>query len=96
MGRRPSDQEFKLAREIKELKEQNHRQEDEIKKLKQQLEKSQPKVEAEGRRDKKKPGKPILKPCPDCGAEVKITDLPHATMELCSAGCGFRNVRSKK
>jgi hypothetical protein len=90
MGRRPSDQEFKLAREIKELKEQNHKLEDEIKKLKKQAEKTQPKE------DKKKPGKPIAKPCPDCGAEVKTTDLPHATMELCSAGCGFRNVRSKK
>jgi predicted RNase H-like nuclease (RuvC/YqgF family) len=94
MGRRPSDQEYKLNRQLKELKELNQRLEDEIKQLKKKVEK--PKVEAEGRRDKKKPAKVIAKPCPDCGAETKITELPHAKMELCSAGCGYRNVRSKK
>lgn len=90
MGRRPSDQEYKLAREIKELKEQLHKLEDENKKLKKQLDKTQPKEEPE-----KKKGKIIKKPCPDCGAEVRITDLPHATMELCSAACGHRSVRNK-
>ena len=94
---RPSDREFQLKRTIKELKEQNGRLEDEIVKLKRQLAKSTPIVEEIGsRRQKKKPDKPVSKPCPDCGMEVKITDLPHAVMELCSAGCGFRLVRNKK
>jgi hypothetical protein len=96
MGRRPSDQEYALQRQIKDLKEINSRLEDQVKKLQFQLEKSEPKVETEGRRDKKKPAKVIAKPCPDCGAETKITELPHAVMELCSAACGHRNVRSKK
>lgn len=90
MGRRPSDQEFKLAREIKELKEQNHKLEDENKKLKKQAEKTAPKEAT------KKAGPPVGKACPDCGAQLGITDMPHAIMELCSAACGFRQVRSKK
>lgn len=89
MGRRPSDQEYKLHRQLKELKEQNLRLEDEIKQLKKKTEKTAPK-------DEKKPGKAITKPCPDCGAQLGITDMPHAVMELCSAACGHRNVRSKK
>lgn len=88
MGRRPSDQEYKLHRQLKELKEQNLRLEDEIKQLKKKTEKIAPK-------DEKKPGKAITKPCPDCGMEVKTTDLPHAKMELCSAACGYRLVRNK-
>jgi hypothetical protein len=39
--------------------------------------------------------KKIAKPCPSCGAELKITELPHAVMELCSAACTYRNVRKK-
>lgn len=89
MGRRPSDQEYKLQREIKELKELNHKLVDEIKKLKKQAEKTKPE-------ESKKPAKVAAKTCPDCGAELRITDLPHATMELCSAACGYRNVRNKK
>lgn len=30
--------------------------------------------------------------CPDCGAEIKTSKLPHAKMHLCSAACGFRRV----
>jgi len=87
---RPSDREFQLKRKVLELEEQNGRLEVEIKKLKQQLEKDKPKEYI------KKAGKAVQKPCPDCGAEVKSTDLPHAVMELCSGGCGYRLVRSKK
>lgn len=86
---RPSDREYELKRQVKELKEQNEKLELEVRQLKKQLTKEAPKEFS------KKPGKAILKPCPDCGAEVKSTDLPHAVMELCSAGCGFRLVRKK-
>jgi hypothetical protein len=86
-----------FRRRIKELTEQNGRLEDEIVKLRRQLAKSTPIVEEIGsRRQKKKPDKPVSKPCPDCGMEIRITELPHAVMELCSAGCGFRLVRNKK
>jgi len=87
---RPSDREYELKRQVKELKEQNERLEVEIKKLKKQIEKTEVKDPYV-----KKQGKPVVKPCPDCGAEIKVTDLPHAKMELCSAGCGFRQVRNK-
>jgi len=89
---RPSDREFALKRKISDLEQQISKLEDENKRLKKQLDKS----EIKDLTDKKKPTKLINKPCPDCGKEVKITDLPHAVMELCSAGCGYRNVRSKK
>lgn len=87
---RPSDREFQLKRKVKELEEQNGRLEVENAKLRKQIEKSEPLKE-----NKKKPAKSISKPCPDCGAEVKCTELPHAIMELCSASCGYRKVRNK-
>jgi regulator of replication initiation timing len=87
---RPSDTEYKLRHQIKELKEQNERLEVENARLKKQLEKTEVKDP-----NPKKKGKVIAKPCPDCGAETRITDLPHAKMELCSAACGYRNVRNK-
>jgi DNA repair exonuclease SbcCD ATPase subunit len=90
---RPSDREFALHRKIKDLEDNNRKLEVEIAKLKKQIDKEEKK---ENLTQPKKPAKVILKPCPDCGKEVKITDLPHAVMELCSAGCGYRNVRSKK
>jgi regulator of replication initiation timing len=88
---RPSDREFELKRQVKELKEQNEKLETEIRQLRKQIDKAQPKDPDA----KKKPGKVIVKPCPDCGAEIKLTELPHAVMELCSAGCGYRKVRNK-
>jgi hypothetical protein len=89
MGKRPSDKEFELKRQISDLKAQIHKLEDENKKLRKGADKTAPKE------DKKKPAKTILKPCPECGSEIKSTELPHATMELCSAACGYRNVRKK-
>lgn len=89
---RPSDREFQLGRKIKDLEEQNRRLEIEVAKLKKQIEKS----EEKGLTKPKKAAKLVNKPCPDCGAELKVTDLPHAVMELCSAACTYRNVRSKK
>jgi len=88
---RPSDKEYALFRQIKELKEQILKLETENSKLKKQIEKEAPKDEY----TKKKILKAIQKPCPDCGAEVKTTDLPHAKMDLCGAQCGYRNVRNK-
>lgn len=87
---RPSDREFQLKRKVKELEEQNGRLEVENSKLRKQIEKSEPPKEG-----KKKSVKVINKPCPDCGAEIKTTELPHANMYLCSAGCGYREVRNK-
>jgi DNA repair exonuclease SbcCD ATPase subunit len=87
---RPSDREFELKRQIKELKEQNEKLETKIKILNKQLEKLEKPVEV-----KTKPRKPVSKACPDCGAEIKHTDMPHGVLELCSAGCGHRRVRNK-
>jgi DNA repair exonuclease SbcCD ATPase subunit len=87
---RQSDREFSLKRKIKDLEQQNEKLELELAKLKKQINKSE-----ESLTEKKKPGKVANKPCPDCGAELKTTDLPHAVMELCSAGCSYRNVKGK-
>jgi regulator of replication initiation timing len=90
---RPSDREYQLHRKVKDLEEQNRKLEVEIAKLKKQLDKSPMEKSLTA---PKKAAKLVNKPCPDCGAELKITELPHAVMELCSAACGHRNVRSKK
>jgi DNA repair exonuclease SbcCD ATPase subunit len=92
---RPSDREFALHRKIKDLEENNRKLEVEIAKLRKQIDKA----EASANKDltvPKKLAKLVSKPCPLCGAELKVTDLPHAVMELCSAACGHRTVRSKK
>lgn len=91
---KPSDREFQLKRKIKELEEQNARMEIEIVKLKKQIDK----LDKKDLTVVKKPAKVVNKSCPDCGADIKTTDLPHAVMDLCSAACGFRSVqiRNKK
>jgi ABC-type Zn uptake system ZnuABC Zn-binding protein ZnuA len=81
--------EFAQAREIKELKQ-------EIAKLKKQLREQEKSAIVKEEPVAKKPAKKVAKECPNCGAEVKVTDLPHAVMELCSKGCGYRNVKGKK
>lgn len=87
---RPSDREYELQRQIKQLKEINVKLETEITRLKKQVEKQTPKED-----NPKARKTTVLRACPDCGEEIKITDLPHAVMELCSAACGFRKVRNK-
>jgi DNA repair exonuclease SbcCD ATPase subunit len=89
---RPSDREFALHRKIKDLEENNRKLEVEIAKLRKQIDKA----ESKDLTVPKKLAKLVVKPCPLCGAELKLTDLPHAVMELCSAACGHRLVRNKK
>lgn len=89
---RQSDREFSLKRKIKDLEEKNEKLEIELSKLKKNIDKTSNKDLTE----KKKPTKVVLKPCPECGSEVRSTELPHAIMELCSAGCGHRLVKNKK
>lgn len=89
---RPSDREFILKRKVKELEEQNNRLEMELARLKKQLEKNEP-IE-------KKPSVKVRKnkdshECPSCGAPTKLMVLPHAVLELCSSGCGYRRVGSR-
>lgn len=88
---RPSDREYALKRQVQELKDKCNTYEIEIKRLKKELEKLK-----EPQQEKKVKKVEIKKECPDCGAEVKSTELPHGTLDLCSKGCGYRNVRSKK
>jgi septal ring factor EnvC (AmiA/AmiB activator) len=87
---RPSDREYELKRQIKDLEDQLKVKEEKIKELNKKLDKLQsPEVEL------KKTKKPVLNACPKCGLEISITDLPHGTMQLCKAGCGFRKVVNK-
>ena len=78
--------EYSLERENKDLKQK-------IANLKKQLQVLEARAIVEPKAAS--PKKPTVKPCPDCGAELKTTELPHAVMELCSAGCSYRNVRKK-
>jgi hypothetical protein len=83
---RPSDTEYKLRRQIKDLEDKNLRLEQEIAQLKKKLERELPPVE----KKKKKGTEPE---CPLCGAAVKSTALPFGTLQLCSAGCGYRHTK---
>jgi predicted RNase H-like nuclease (RuvC/YqgF family) len=93
MSRRKAnlEHEYRLEREIKELKE-------EITKLKKKLreqEKADKLEMADKPAKKTAPLKKFEKECPKCGGGIILTDLPHATMELCKTGCGHRQVRNK-
>lgn len=90
---RPSDREYALKRKVKEQEEKIHILEIENKRLKQQLEKLQSVPELSVKKGKKE--KPKVRECPDCGAEVKESELPHGNLLLCSKACGYREVRSK-
>jgi predicted RNase H-like nuclease (RuvC/YqgF family) len=88
--RKPSlEMEFKLEREIKDLKQQ-------LEKLKKQLKQVEKPAKIEG-----KPAAPVkkigVKYCPTCESAIKETSIAGVgTMELCSAACGYRNMRRVK
>ena len=85
---RPSDREFSLKRKIKELEDQNEKKEVEIAQLKkkiEKLEKSDPEYKPKAKHSPKAAGG-----CPVCSAVIKVIDLPHAKLRICSAACGWR------
>lgn len=86
---RPSDTEYKLRYQIKELKDQLEKLETENARLRKQLDKLQVKDE--------EPKKGKIKPkhiggCPSCDAPIKITELPFGKLKICTAACGWRKV----
>ncbi len=87
MGR-PSDREFALKRQLKEAQDKIKLLEIENARLKKQLDKA-----AEPEEKKGKKMKVVAAGCPLCGAEIKVTELPHATLKLCSKACGWRKVQ---
>lgn len=89
---RPSDREFGLKKRLQELEDENKLLKLELQKVKKLYEKNQVKTENEPKL-KKAIKKQIN--CPECEAPVKLTDLPHGTLLLCSAACGFREVKKK-
>jgi len=84
---RPSDREWALRRQIKDLLEQKEKLLEEIRQLKMLLEKEKPPVPKKGGKKA-----PKVKECPSCGAEIKDTVLPFGRLEICSKGCGYRKV----
>ena len=90
---RPSDREYILRRKIKDLEEQLANRDLEIKSLKKQIAKVVVPVDENPK--KKKKAVPKDEACPDCGSSVNKTELPHATMQLCKAACGWRKVINK-
>jgi TolA-binding protein len=83
---RPSDREYKLQHQIRELREQVEKLEVENARLKKQIEKTQAKEEPKAKKVKHAGG------CPVCEAPIKVTDLPFGKLRLCSAQCGWRKV----
>lgn len=84
---RPSDREYKLQHQIKELKAQVERLEVENARLKKQIDKAQAKEEPKHKKQVKHAGG-----CPVCESPIKVTDLPFGKLRLCSAQCGWRKV----
>jgi len=89
---RPSDREFQLKRKIKELEEINSQLEIQVNNLKKQLDKL---TSGNISNNEKKPKVSAKLTCPECESEVKLTELPHANLYLCSKGCGYRKVINK-
>ena len=87
---RPSDREYQLKRKVKDLDEKNNQLEIEIKRLNKQLEKLK---EPEAEHKSKKKHKIVERGCPSCGAAIKSTVLPFGKLEICSSGCGWREVK---
>lgn len=83
---RPSDREYELKRQVKELREQVERLETENNRLKKQIEKAKPDEPKQKKTAKSAGG------CPVCEAQIKITDLPFGKLKICSAACGWRKV----
>lgn len=86
MGK-PSDREYKLMHKIRELEEQNRKLESEIIQLKKKLEKQNINEPKKYNKAKKESS------CPECGADIKVTSLPFGKLSLCSAGCGWREMK---
>lgn len=83
--------EYELERQVRDLKQENAK----LKKLLRELEKAD-KLDKVEKEPKKAEVKKIEKPCPDCGAAIKSTELPHGVLSLCSKACGFRKMQVKK
>jgi DNA-directed RNA polymerase subunit RPC12/RpoP len=87
---KPSDREFALKRQIKDLESQVFKLEEELRIFKKRRTKT---IDGD-------PVKPAKKSdalaCPDCGAKLLITEMPHATLNLCTAKCGYRQVKPRR
>lgn len=82
---RPSDREYKLQHQIRELREQVEKLEVENARLKKQIEKTQAKEEPK-KKVKHAGG------CPVCESPIKVTDLPFGKLRICTAACGWKKV----
>ena len=82
---RPSDTEFKLRRQIKDLESRNKQLELELSQLRKKLEKEVPVKK-----------KAAVNDCPDCGSVIKSSELPFGTLHICGASCGYREVKRGK
>jgi DNA-directed RNA polymerase subunit RPC12/RpoP len=89
---KPSDREFALKRQIKDLESQVFKLEEELRIFKKRRTKA---IEGEPTKSAKKISDAAVV-CPDCGAKLLITEMPHATLNLCTAKCGYRQVKPRR
>ena len=91
-NRKPSlEVEYELEREVKDLKQEVAK----LKKMLRNLEKSDKIEKVEEDKVVIKVKKPVTKECPNCGAVLKISDLPFGKLEICETGCGYRSLLKK-
>jgi hypothetical protein len=79
---RSNDKEYALRRRVKELEDKIKVLEGELKTFKEPPKRGRPKKEVIEKNG-----------CPQCGASLSQLDMKHATLELCSKGCGYRTVK---
>ena len=87
-----NDREFSLKRKVADLQDKIGKLEIENAKLKKEI------AKLSAGKDEEKPKKATVvnkKTCPDCQSDIKLTELPHGILELCSNACGYRQVRKK-
>jgi predicted nuclease with TOPRIM domain len=89
---KPSDREYALQRKIKDLEAKNAQLEERLSQLNKKIEKMEL-SEVSPKAKKKAPIKEQV--CPTCEASIKVSELPFGQMKLCSAGCGWREVKGK-
>lgn len=92
MGRKTKksqELEYELLRQIEDLKQ-------EVIKLKKQLREKEKLLSAMPSVKEKEKVVKKDKSCPNCGSNLKISELPMGHLELCQSACGYRNVLRKK
>jgi hypothetical protein len=87
-----SDREFALKRQVKELEGQVRILKEELHLARKKIQK----IEKVAQSDTLPADKKSPPGCPTCHSKLLISELPHATLVMCSERCGYREVKQRK